>query len=367
MTPDLIEATYIATRPDRSAGELAEAVAREQSLEILPELIPDDIAERLLGRVLDVAQVGEESWAMRIGYPAELASAQAGQLLHLLYGNVSFYPRIRLTALDLPATLLEALPGPLGGIERIRAVTGVRRRAMLMTVLKPRGSSAEHLADLALRFARGGGDLLKDDQNLVETDIQSFTKRVRKCAQSIDQAAETTGRRCLYLPHAAGSGDHLKRQLEAVAESGLHGVVLCPWILGLETAASAAREFDLMWLAHPALAGSLTEPDDRGVSTDVLLGTLVRAAGADISIFPGSGGRLSSSHDDERAACTALTRPLGSLKPTLPCTGGGKRLDQVGKAARRCGPDYAVLVGGDLLRQGEGLESATRRAASQLG
>ncbi|WP_376690834.1 RuBisCO large subunit C-terminal-like domain-containing protein [Wenzhouxiangella sp. EGI_FJ10409] len=367
MTPNLIEATYVATSPDRDAETLAENIAREQSLEIVPELIPTEIRERLLGRVLGVEQLDEERWALNIGYPEALASRQIGQLLHLLYGNISFYPRIRLTAVRLPESLLAELPGPLGGIERIRRITGVHERAMLMTVLKPRGSSPEHLADLALRFARGGGDLVKDDQNLVETEISSFTKRIRKCAQSIEKASEITGRRCLYLPHAAGSGDHLKRQLEAVAEAGLHGVVLCPWVMGLETAATAARDFDLMWLAHPALAGSLTEPEDRGVETDVLLGTMTRVAGADISIFPGSGGRISASHDDEAATCRALTAPLGNMKTTLPCIGGGKRIDQVAQAGQKLGPDYAVLVGGDLLRQGESLEAATRHAIDSLG
>lgn len=363
---EFICATYVATRPDREPEVLAENIAREQSLEIVPELISDEIRDRLLGRVLSVEQLDEVRWALRIGYPGELASRQVGQLLHLLYGNVSFYPRIRLTELALPESLLQDLPGPIGGIERIREITGVDNRAMLMTVLKPRGSNPDYLADLALRFARGGGDLLKDDQNLVETDIHSFTDRIRKCAQSIEKASEMTGRRCLYLPHVAGSGEHLHRQVEAVAEAGLQGVVLCPWVMGLETAAAAAREFDLMWLAHPALAGSLTEPEDRGVSTDVLLGTLVRAAGADISIFPGSGGRIHSSHNDETTTCRRLTGELGTLKPTLPCTGGGKRLDQVDDAGRRLGPDYAVLVGGDLLRQGEQLEEATRQAIASL-
>jgi len=367
MTTNLIEATYVATHPDRDPETLAENIAREQSLEIVPELIPATIRRRLLGRVLGVERLADARWALKIGYPEELASGQTGQLLHLLYGNVSFYPRIRLSELTLPDSLLHELPGPLGGIERIREITSVDDRAMLMTALKPRGSRPEHLADLALRFARGGGDLLKDDQNLVERDIQSFTHRVNKCAQSIEKAADITGRRCLYLPHTAGSGDHLRRQLEAVAAAGLHGVVLCPWVMGLETAATAAREAGLMWLAHPALAGSLTESDDRGVSTSVLLGALVRAAGADISIFPGSGGRISSRFDDETAVCRALTEPLGEIKPALPCTGGGKQIDHVGQAGQRLGPDYAVLVGGDLLRRGDSLEEATRRAISDLG
>jgi ribulose-bisphosphate carboxylase large chain len=364
---NLIKATYIATLPDRDPEEMAENIAREQSLEIVPELIPDDIANRFLGRVLAVEALDRQRWALTIGYPEECASGQVGQLLHLLYGNVSYYPRIRLTGLDLPASLLADLPGPAAGIAGIRDFIGVPDRPLLMTVLKPRGSRPEQLAGLAEAFARGGGDILKDDQNIVDADIDVFRQRVGQCARATERAAQASGRRSLYLPHVAGSGAHLEHQLDTVASLGLAGVVLCTWAMGLETAAEAARRHGLMWLSHPAMAGVWTEPQDHGISTAVLLGTLVRVAGADISIFPGRGGRISSSHaDDETATCQALTEPLGTLKPTLPCTGGGKTLAGLPETAASHGPDCAVVVGGDLLRQGSHLEAATRAAINQL-
>ncbi len=268
----------------------------------------------------------------------------------------------------MPDSLLSMLPGPRAGIKGIRAQVDAFDRALLMTVLKPRGSAPEVLADQALRFARGGGDLLKDDQNLVECDISKFRTRIRLCSDAIDKAAQFTGRKCLYLPHVAGSGAHLERQLELVADCGLPGVVICTWVMGLETASSAAHRHGLMWLAHPAMAGVFTESTDRGISTAVLLGTLVRLAGADISIFPGTGGRISSCHDDDQTAtCRALTEPLGNFKATLPCTGGGKSLAQAPATARTIGPDCAILVGGDLLAQGENMESATRETVEALG
>ncbi len=364
---ELIEATYIATRVDRPAEELAENIAREQSLESPRELISEAIAERFLGRVLAVEAKDADRHVLRIGYPAELASGQIGQLFHLLYGNVSFYPRVRLVELRLPESLLAAWPGPLGGLAGIRQALGVADRALLMTVLKPRGSSPEVLADLARRFALGGGDLIKDDQNLVETDLPTFRKRVTYCSQAIDNAQNKTGKATLYLPHVAGSGDHLERQLETVARLGLPGVVLCPWVMGLETAASAARRHGLMWLAHPAAAGTLTESTDRGINAAVLLGTLVRAAGADISIFPGSGGRISSGERDTGAATArALTAPLGSMRASLPCAGGGKTLELAAQTAAEQGPDRAIVVGGDLLTRGAGIERATRETIAQL-
>lgn len=366
MTEALIKATYAAIRPEGDPEALAEAIAREQSLEIPRNLIPADIARRCLGRVLACRQLDEERWALEIAYPAALASNQIGQLLHLLYGNVSFYPRIRLIALDLPDALLSALPGPLGGIAAVRSITRVRHRALLMSVLKPRGSPAEHLADLAEGFVAAGVDLLKDDQNLVETDPVEFTKRITLCSQAIDRAQQSTGKPCLYLPHVAGSGDRLAGQLEAVAQAGLRGVVMCPWVLGLETASTAAREHGLLWLAHPAMAGALTESAQSGVGTAVLLGTLVRLAGADISIFPGPGGRIQSAHDRSQEVCQKLTGTLGNHRPSLPCIGGGKTLEQVDESVATLGQDHAILVGGDLLARGSTLADDVTAAIERL-
>ncbi|TVQ34993.1 MAG: hypothetical protein EA370_09895, partial [Wenzhouxiangella sp.] len=346
-----IEVVYLATRPKGSPDELAEAIAREQSLEILAELIPPQIARDYLGRVRSVAQVDTERWALTIAYPEHLASDQVGQLLHLLYGNVSFYPRIRLQQLRLPDTLLARFPGPLGGIDAVREHIDVVDRTLLLSVLKPRGSSAEHLADLAYRFARGGGDILKDDQNLVEKDLGEFRKRIRLCAEAVDRAAQDSGRRCLYLPHVAGSGAHLSAQLEAVRRQGLAGVVLCPWVMGLEHAATAAREHGLMWLAHPAMAGAFTQTTATGIVPELIFGSLPRLAGADLVIYPGDGGRISTgSLDTASAIHDALLGQQGPHHRSLPCSGGGKTLDQLPALAARHGPDCAVVVGGDLLR-----------------
>lgn len=362
----LIKATYIATRPDRDPEKLAENIAREQSLEILDELIPDVIRQSHLGQVLGIEALDEERWALQIAYPAHLASGQIGQLLQLLYGNVSFYPRIRLAEIELADDLIRALPGPRAGIAGIRELIGVFDRALLLTVLKPRGSSPAELADLAERFALGGGDIVKDDQNLVETDLNLFQARVAGCAEAIERAAQTTGRRCLYLPHVAGSGDHLARQLSIVAQQGLPGVVMCPWFMGLETAASAAGDDGLMWLAHPAGAGVYTEPTDMGIAAHLVFGTLTRLAGADLCIYPGSGGRISTHGGDENRIAESLTGPLADHKATLPCTGGGKTLAQAPEVAASLGPDCAIVVGGDLLRLGPLMEDGVRTTIESL-
>ena len=362
-----IEAVYQACCPEMDPEALAEAIAREQSLEILPELIPADIARDFLGRVIDVHQLDARRWSLTIAYPEHLASAQLGQLLHLIYGNVSFYPRIRLIDLKLPDSLLAQFPGPLGGIPAVRTHIGIDNRGLLLSVLKPRGSKPEFLAELAYRFASGGGDILKDDQNLVEADLTAFQTRVQACAEAIDRAAQASGRRCLYLPHVAGSGSHLQRQLDAVGRLDLAGVVFCPWVMGLEHAATAAREHGLMWLAHPAMAGALTQPSDTGIAPDLVFGTLPRLAGADLVIYPGHGGRLSTgSADTADRIHRALLVEQARHRASLPCSGGGKTLSDLATIQARHGSDCAIVVGGDLLRHGPTISDRVRQAITDL-
>ena len=363
---DRIQATYIATRPDRDPETLGRAIALEQSVEVIEELVTPEIRESLVGRVESVEARGDEKYRITVSYAPEVAAGQVGQLFHLLFGNISFYPRLKLVDVTLPPAVTGQLHGPRYGIDGIRLATGIGQRPLLCTALKPRGSSVEHLARLAGEFARGGGDLLKDDQNLVHEDFESFKHRVDACATAVERANDQTGRRCLYLPHVAGSGSRLLRQLEFVHRRNLPGVLLCPLVMGLETAGRMAADFDLMYMAHPAMAGALTEPEDHGIASGVLLGTLARVSGADISIFPGKGGRISAALSECRDVVDLLTCPFNGLHATMPCPAGGKTLDMLEDMGREYGPDCAILIGGDLLKSGDRLAEVTGQSIGKL-
>ncbi len=363
----MIRARYLVSQVEGDPAALAEAIAREQSLELTRALIPQAIADRWLGQVVRITEQGAACHVVDIDYPTGLASGQLGQLFHLLYGNVSYYPRVRLIDFELPAELLDAFAGPLGGLAAIRRLVDAPSRPLLMAVLKPRGSSSDTLADLAFRFASGGGDLIKDDQNLVETSLAIFQERITKCLKAIENAQDKIGKPCAYWPHVAGSGPCLERQLESVARLGLPGVVMCPWVMGLETAAAAARRHGLMWLAHPASGGSFTRPLDHGIAAPVLLGKLTRLAGADIAIVPGAGGRIvPGDPEEERLTVAALRRPWGRLPATLPALGGGQRLELAAQAGYRHGADIAVVIGGELIARGDGLERAVAATIETL-
>ena len=94
----------------------------------------------------------------------------------------------------MPRRVLADYPGPKFGVEGLRRLVGVPRGPMIMTALKPMGSSTAELARMAYEFAKGGIDIIKDDHGLADQPYSPYDERVRACAAAVARAnAETTG------------------------------------------------------------------------------------------------------------------------------------------------------------------------------
>jgi len=362
MSEQPIKATYRVAGGEPEAFAVAEAIAYEQTVELPAALITDSaIAENVVGRVAAVqpdADV-EGSFQVTIDYAPGLASGQIPQLVNLLFGNVSIYPGVRLLDVELPSAFLKGLRGPCHGVSGLRAMLGVHGRPLLATALKPRGTPVEALARMAKEFALGGGDIIKDDQNLVDDDFEAFKLRTQSCHRAVADANAITGRRCLYLPHVAAPGDELERYFDYLHWLGADGVLACPMIMGLDTTRALAAAHGLVLMAHPALTGSYTNSESQGIDHGVLLGTLFRLIGADISIFPNVGGRFAYRAGDCASIRDRLRAPLGQLRPAWPCPAGGMQMSNLGRMAADYGADSVFLLGGALLGHSTQLQSST--------
>ncbi|GAB4184956.1 MAG: hypothetical protein Tsb002_08330 [Wenzhouxiangellaceae bacterium] len=358
---DRIIAQYRAVCAADQAEKVAKAIAWEQTVEVVEAAVPwPELRERMVGRVEQLSHDGHAA-DITISYNPELAVGQIAPLFNLAYGNVALYRQIRLTDFRVPNAVAEAIGGPRYGVAGLRRAAGVYDRPLLCTALKPRGASNEHLADLAYRYALGGGDLIKDDQNLAEADLHAFQHRVLTTHQALQRAADERGRRCLYFPHITGSGPDWRAKLDFIRGLGIDGALFCPLTLGFGVCQQAARDYDLLTLYHPSLAGAFTQPADHGIDAAVMYGLFYRLAGADVSIFLGPGGRLSLSEDDNRRISQRLREPLGTVNPSMPCAAGGKTLAQLPQLMKLHGRDSVLLVGGALLTEDPDLSVGTRR------
>lgn len=360
LVTDRIIATYLLSRPAAEAARAARLVAIEQTVEVPESLITPDIESRVVGKVLSVDAVGPELHRARISYDAALSGFELPRLLNLVYGNVSIQNGIRLVDLEIPESFLARFKGPNFGIGGLRRLLKVHGRPLLATALKPNGASTEEFERLAGDFARGGGDLLKDDQNLCDADLAAFAERVRRVQAAVSEANAKTGRNALYCPILCGPADELEARVAAVLGAGCAGVLAPPFLLGLDTVRMLAAKHGLLVMAHPSFTGTFFSDRSHGMTPGLLLGTLFRLAGCDVSIFPNPGGRFGFTKEECADLSARLTGPLGCLAPSFPAPAGGMTFENLPEMARDYGTDSVFLVGGGLLAHSKSVYDGTR-------
>ena len=98
------------------------------------------------------------------------------------------------------------------------------------------------------------------------------------------------------------------------------------------------------------MLGSLVTSKNEGISHGIALGTLMRLAGADISIFPNIGGRFSFTKEQCLDVTEKSRELLGNLKPMLASPAGGMTLERIPEMIEMYGKDCALLIGGALSR-----------------
>ncbi len=358
---DRLIAVYELPGPPEEAAKTARAIAFEETVEVPFDFpLPSRIREGVVGRCSEPVPAGGGRFRVEIDFPAALAGGRLGALLNLVFGNASIWPGVRLVDVKFPDSFLSAFAGPNYGTPGLRKLLGVEGRPLLATALKPMGSTEKELADTAAAFARGGGDIVKDDQNIVDASFASFRSRASRIAEAVLQENARSGRTCLYFPHLSAPQDELEARLNFVLSLGLKGVLVCPAILGLDAVRSLASKRRAVFMAHPAYSGSLYADRTHGIEHSLYLGTFMRLAGADITVFPNAGGRFGFTPAECRAIAERGRAPLGRLAPMLPAPGGGMSLDNASSMAADFGTDSVWLVGGRLLMHEGGPEGGAR-------
>ena len=90
--------------------------------------------------------------------------------------------------------------------------------------------------------------------------------------------------------------------------------------------------------------------ETQGIDHGVLLGTFIRLAGADISIFPNIGGRFSFTKEQCLAISHRSRVEMGPIKPMWIAPSGGMSLERIPDIISMYGNDVALLIGGALYR-----------------
>ncbi|MEM7304920.1 MAG: RuBisCO large subunit C-terminal-like domain-containing protein [Pseudomonadota bacterium] len=343
---------------------LARKIAIEQSVETPESLITGSIEDKFVGKSL-ISHLRDDTYLLELTYQDEVLSQQFNQLLNLAFGNVAMYPNVRLTDIQISKSYLQYFQGPRFGVDGIRSMLDVYDRPLLATALKPRGCSDQQFANLAYEFALGGGDIVKDDQNLVG-NFDEFKSRVSHCHQAVRRAADKTGKLCLYFPFISAPFEELEKYFDFIHDQDIKGVLLAPSVLGLDTARGWAAKYNLIYMAHPTFTGSYCVPPSHGMDYRLFYGLLFRLAGVDISVYPNTGGRFQFSKEDCKAIASELTKPVEGIARAFPCPAGGMQYEHLNRMCHWYGKDAVFLLGGSLLEYSGSISHSTQAFLNRI-
>ena len=370
--------TYAVSAPDEAgARAIVDALCLEQTVELPLALVPPGtwINEHVVAKCESLrraatqpanASASDVRWDAVVRYADDTSGGELPQLLNVIFGNTSIKENVMVTDLTLSPTLTNAFLGPRFGTAGLRDLLGVPSGPMLMTALKPMGSSVATLAEMAYRFALGGIDVIKDDHGLANQRYAPYEERVRACCAAVRRANAETGRRCVYAPCLNAPAHLVLSRAKFAKAAGAGAVLMIPGITGLDTARALAEDpsFGLPIICHPAILGAMlgggSQDECRGFGHKVLLGVLPRLAGCDATIFPSFGGRFGFSVKECEAILEGCTRPMGSMPAITPCPGGGMTLERIEKMNQVYGEDICLLIGGSLIGHSSDLVANAR-------
>lgn len=378
---DEIIATYLAELPADNSERAAEAFATGQSIGTwlpVPGITPY-MREVHGARVVELAKpdadaevAGErasERWILKVGFPVVNFGSQFPMMLTTLVGNdPSTSLAARLVDIEPSEGYLSAFGGPVHGIAGWRTLTGVQNRPLVLNMIKPcTGYPPDIGADLLELSARGGCDLIKDDELLADPTFNRVAERARLYKERLEQVADETGHRARYVANVTDRSRQLIDNARAAVEGGADAVMINVFAAGLDALQTLAEEdIGVPILAHTACSEVLTGGEATGLGQPVLYGKIVRLAGADAIIMstPLAMRPLPQAVFDTTARW--LVQPWGHLRPTMPCPAGGLTADGAVRIMKELGIDIILGIGGAIQGHPEGAEAGAREVMAAI-
>lgn len=254
-------------------------------------VVSEEILKQKVAKVIHVDE-HPEFFDVTLAFPYENWHGRLSWLLTLLYGKMSFYHGVQLNSVWFSADCFqEGLSGPKNTIEDLRERVGLKTQSpLLMGILKPNvAMNAQQICDLYVQAAEAGVHLLKDDEIRHDENESEILNRVEK----VSNEAARRNLKALYAVHLQISGTCYLDLMKKLENAGAQAVLINTWIAGLDALQNVRQSTSLPILSHPALVGAFRSTEQEStIHPRVTMGQLIRAAGADLSLFPSPYGKL---------------------------------------------------------------------------
>lgn len=358
-------------RKSEHGPEIFEEIAIGQTIGAWDErYVSQDVLRAQVAKVLSVEE-SEEFLEATIAFPLALWSGDLSWLLTLIFGKMSFYHGVSLVKLEFERGCLAqgSCIGPQTTLNTIRERVGQSSNApLLMGILKPNvAMTSEALSDLYAEVGQAGVHLVKDDEIRHDSNFELTLQRIERVAARKSKE----GLRTLYVVHAPITSDALtnpekwSRQLEA---AGADALLVNVWTCGIGVLQSLRRATKLPLVAHPALAGALGHGSEAdAIAPSVLLGTLMRAAGADLTLFPSPYGKIGLPVTTAKELAQQCREPWhDDFGATIPVPSAGIKPEHVELACRDFGQDFILNAGTAIFASGHSVADSAKKFLDKM-
>jgi ribulose-bisphosphate carboxylase large chain len=285
---DLVAMYYVQISPEcKNIEQASEEIAKESSIGTWTEIstLSPEIAKRLKPSTF---YIDHDNSIIKIAYTKELFEANnLPQILSAIAGNIygmKVLRNLRLLDISFPKDIVDTYKGPKHGIEGIKALTQVRDRPLLGTIVKPKVGLTEIEHSKVCGDAwRGGLDIVKDDENLTSMAFNKFEQRIIETLKVRDKVEIETGERKFYMPNITAPLSVMKKRADFVIENGGEYVMVDIVTIGF-SALQEIRDYlddkDIVIHAHRAMHAAFTRNKKHGM-TMLVLAKLMRLLGMD--------------------------------------------------------------------------------------
>lgn len=341
-----------------------EAIALEQSTGTWVELPheTEEVRNKCVARVLGVydlpnyedaipKDLKERKFLFLIAFPAVNINGQIPQMLTALYGNISMSGKLKLLDVFLPESFVKKFKGPKFGIDGIRKILDVKDRPLLVAMFKPCiGCEPKTLGNMLYELGVGGIDIIKDDELLADPDFCTVEDRLEECLKACKRVYKKTGRKVLYSLNITDNFDVMFKKAREAVRRGANCLMVNVYTVSFSALKVIAEDTDINVpiLAHPDFAGAYFGSPLYGLSSNIILGKLVRLSGADMVIYPSYFGKIPMVKERVIRIAQELTTPYYHLKGAFPGPSAGMHPGLVPQLIKDFGNDVIIGAGGGI-------------------
>ena len=329
----LLSASYRFPANDEvSAREIAVQIASGQTLGFLSD---DRVYAHYLGRILSVEHEADQAHAT-IGFPGHLCGSDVAGILTLAFGKISFFPKIKLCDLDGDEVFLKKFKGPKFGFHGIQEKLFNPQFPALMAILKPGIGPLPLIAENFAALMGAGVDIVKDDEICIDSSLDKTLKRLATLSKLCPPGK-------IYVQHLTAPAHQLLNSAVTLQENGAKAFLFCPLTFGWSALQDLCQSpaVHVPIFVHPALAGIYGE----GIAYSLLLGKLMRWAGADAVLYPSPYGSIALQKTTALSIHAELLDGNYRLKQVASVPSAGITTKDVARIAQDFGRDVIVNAG----------------------